>query len=147
VDQRRIWRAIARRTTAVAAALVVMVIVGVGARAALDGWTPWDDGAFVTLRAEDVFSHNPPLTGASSMASNLAGGAKSQTYHPGPLQFDLLAVPVALLGVGAGGALGTAVLNAAAVAGAGWLIRRRAGDLAGATTILAFASLAWACLL
>ena len=121
--------------------LVVAMVVGVGVRAAADGWLPLGDDGFFALRAHDVFSKHPPLVGTASSVSTFSG---APTSHPGPLQFVLLAVPVALLGVGAGTVVGTALINAAAVGGAAWLLRRRTGVVAGAAAAVCFAGLAWA---
>jgi len=109
-------------------------------RAIRRGWYPTGDVGIVAVRAQDVFSRNPPLLGTWSSASLWA---KVWINHPGALQFDVLAVPVRLLGVGPGVAIGTAATNAAAVLTAGWLARRRAGTLAGTITLVLAASLAW----
>lgn len=131
----------AQRWFLVILALVVAIVVGVGVRAAADGWLPLGDDGFFALRAHDVFSKHPPLVGTASSASTFSG---APTSHPGPLQFALLAVPVALLGVDAGTVVGTALINAAAIACAAWLLRRRMGVVAGAAAAVCFAGLAWA---
>jgi len=121
--------------------IVVAIVVGVGVRAAADGWLPLGDNGFFALRAHDVLSRHPPLLGTASSASTFSS---APTNHPGPLQFVLLAVPVALLGVGAGTVLGTALMNAASIGGAVWLVRRRCGPTAGALLAVGFAGLGWA---
>ncbi|HEY8546144.1 MAG TPA: hypothetical protein VIL36_13890 [Acidimicrobiales bacterium] len=125
----------------VTTAIVLALVVGVGVRAAIDGWLPLGDNGFFALRAHDVFSRHPPLLGTASSASTFSS---APTNHPGPLQFVLLAVPVALLGVGAGSVLGTALVNASAIGGAVWLVRRRLGPAAGALLAVGLAGLAWA---
>jgi hypothetical protein len=120
---------------------VVLAILVVGARAALDEWLPTGDDGFFALRAHDVFSRHPPLLGTASSASTYAA---TGVNHPGPLQFDLLAVPVALFGIGAGTALGVALTNALAVVGVGWLVQRTAGSRAGLVAVVFMGGLAWA---
>lgn len=130
-----------RRWFLLVLALVVAMVVGIGVRAAVDGWLPVGDNGYFALRAHDVFSSHPPLVGTASSASTFSA---APTSHPGPLQFFLLSVPVALLGVGAGSVVGTALLNAVSIGGAAWLVQRRVGATAGAIAALCFAGLAWA---
>jgi hypothetical protein len=121
----------------------VAIVVGVapillaGVRAAWRGWTPTGDNAYSAVRGWDVFSSQPPLLGTWSSASLYTG---HQINHPGALQFDLLAVPVHLLGHGPGTAVGMAMGNAAAVGLVGWLVLRSLGGAAAATA-MAFAGL------
>ena len=131
----------AQRWFLVILALVVAIVVGVGVRAAVDGWLPLGDDGFFALRAHDVLSRHPPLVGTASSASTFSG---APTSHPGSLQFFLLAIPVALFGVGAGTVVGTALVNGIAIAAAAWLLRRRTGVVAGAAAAVGFAGLAWA---
>jgi hypothetical protein len=127
-----------RRYLFLAATLAAVVpVVVAGVRAALRGWTPTGDDSYSALRAWDVFSTNPPLLGTWSSAALFT---EHNINHPGPLQFDLLAVPVRLLGHGAGTAVGIALVNAVAVGLIGWLVHRRAG-VAGATVALGFGAL------
>lgn len=123
---------------AMAAAMAPIVVAGV--RGTLRGWIPTGDDAYSAVRAWDVFSTNPPLLGTWSSASTYTG---HQINHPGPLQFDLLAVPVRLLGHDAGTALGIAAINAAAVALLGWLVLRRLGPAAAALAMGLSALLSW----
>jgi hypothetical protein len=81
-----------------------------------------------------------PLLGTWSSASLYTG---HQINHPGPLQFDLLAVPVRLLGPGPGVAVGMAMGNAAAVGLIGWLVLRRFGGAAAAVAMAFAALLTW----
>lgn len=125
----------------VAAGIAVGVVLLVGVRAAVDGWLPVGDEGFFALRAHDVFSHHPPLIGTASSASTYSD---APTSHPGPLQFFALALPVAVLGVGVGTVIGTALINGLAVGGAIALVRSRLGVVAGSAAAVAFAGLAWA---
>jgi hypothetical protein len=101
-----------------------------------DGWRPVGDDAYFAVRSWDVFSAHLPLLGTASSASE----ASRPINHPGPLQFDLLAAPVRLLGHAAGSAYGSAVVNALSLGLAGWLARRRFGTT-GAALVLAAAGL------
>ena len=122
-------------------ALAVGLVLVIGVRAAADGWLPLGDDGYFALRSHDVFSRHPPLVGTASSASTYSG---APTSHPGPLQFFLLAIPVALLGVSAGTVVGTALVNAVAIGCAGWMVGRRLGPAAGALIAVAFSGLAWA---
>jgi hypothetical protein len=130
----------ARRFALVATAVAVTPVVVAGVRGALTGWIPTGDDAYSAVRAWDVFSANPPLLGTWSSASTYTG---HEINHAGPLQFDLLAVPVRLLGHDAGTALGLTAINAAAVALVGWLVRRRLGPAAAALAVAFSALLSW----
>lgn len=121
--------------------LCVGLVLFVGIRAAIDGWLPLGDDGYFALRAHDVFSTHPPLVGTASSAATYSG---APTNHPGPLQFFLLAVPVHLFGVGPGSVVGQALINASAIGGAAWLLRRRFGPVAGAVGAVCLLALAWA---
>jgi hypothetical protein len=124
----------------VALGVAVAAVVGVGVKGAVTGWQPIGDEGYFALRSHDVFTMHPPLLGTASSASMYTGKALT---HPGPLQFDLLAVPVRIFGVAAGTAIGTAALNAASIAAVGLLLRRWAGAAAGLVGVTAMALLAW----
>jgi hypothetical protein len=130
----------ARRHAFVAGAVAVLPIVVAATRAVLSGWQPVGDPSYSALRAWDVFSSHPPLIGTWSSGSNYSG---RMFNHPGPLQFDVLAVPVRLLGHGPGAALGMAAINAGAVVLIGWLVRRQLGWEAVTLAMAACALLAW----
>ena len=103
---------LSRLELAVLAVAVVPVIAAVLRRRG-DRWIPIGDNALVELRARDVFSaRHFPLLGTWSSASLSAG---KDLNHPGPLLFDLLAVPVRLFGGSTGVALGVGLINAAAI--------------------------------
>ena len=65
-------------------------------RAYRRGWMPYGDDAYFSVRAWDVFSRDIPLLGTSSSGTGRV--TRQAINHPGPLQFDLLAVPARLLG-------------------------------------------------
>ncbi|MFN8022309.1 MAG: hypothetical protein U0Q03_12360 [Acidimicrobiales bacterium] len=96
-------------------------------------WIPIGDNALIEMRARDVFSiHHVPLLGTWSSASLTAG---KDLNHPGPLLFDILAIPVRLFGGATGVALGVGLVNAAAIVGTALVARRvagRTGFVAGA---------------
>ena len=121
--------------------VVASCIVAIGVRAALDGWLPTGDDGYYALRSHDVFSRNFPLLGTNSSVS---GFATDPVNHPGPLQFLLLSIPVTLLGVAEGAAIGTALINAASIVCVGWLLRRRCGPVAAAWAVVALGGLGWA---
>ena len=129
-------RSIGRAAIAVAVAPILLA----GVRAAWRGWTPTGDNAYSAVRGHDVFSSQVPLLGTWSSASLSTG---HQINHPGPLQFELLAVPVHLLGRGPGTAVGMALVNATAVALIGWLVLRRLGGAAAALAVAFAALLTW----
>lgn len=115
-------------------------ILIVGVRAAARGWTPTGDDAYSAVRAHDVFSSNVPLLATWSSASEYTG---HQINHPGALHFDLLAIPVRLLGHGPGTAIGMALVNAVAVALVGWLMARRFGPPGAVLAMAAATLLTW----
>jgi hypothetical protein len=79
-----------RRVLAFRAAVHLLVwfpFVFAVAHSVAGGWRPVSDNAAIALRSWDVISAHPPLVGA---ATRLATGV----YHPGPLEYWLLTVPV-----------------------------------------------------
>ena len=121
---------------AVAIALVPVFVAAL--RAVLRDWIPVGDNAYLTLRARDVFSSHVPLLGTGSSASETAG---TLLNHPGPLYFDVLALPVKLLGGGPGTAFGVALVNGLAIVGIAVVARRRVGPLLAAVAVAATAAL------
>ena len=95
---------------AILASLIAPVTALVGA--ILNGWAPNGDDATVALRAADVLDGRLPLTGMRSTAGD-GVDPELATHHLGPVQFYLLALPLALTG---GSAVGIA-LGGALVAG------------------------------
>ena len=122
---------------AVVAALVPIVVATV--RAVRQGWMPVGDNAYFLIRARDVLTEHHPLLGTWTSASQSTG---SNFNNPGPLLFDVLAVP-AKLGGGTGLAIGVAVLNGAWVVGIALMARRQGGATAGLVAVAATALLCW----
>ncbi|MEY2570998.1 MAG: hypothetical protein QOE63_1348 [Acidimicrobiaceae bacterium] len=115
----------ARRLVVVVTALAVVMIGWNALMAAREGWVPEGDGATITLRTHDVISAHPPLLGNPTTAGRVNAG---DVYHPGPLEFVLLALPLRVFGADAHGMLwGTAAVNAASVLVLVWFARRRGG--------------------
>lgn len=124
---------------AVAVALVPVLVAIV--RSVASDWMPVGDNALVEMRSRDVFTtDHVPLLGTWSSASLTAG---TDLNHPGPLLFDLLAIPVRLFGGPAGVAIGVGLVNAAAIVLAVVAATRAAGRAAGAITAAAATMLAW----
>lgn len=97
---------------AVVAALLAPLIAGVTAIA--HGWAPSGDDATVALRSAGILDGHLPLTGMRSTAGDGVDVSLS-THHLGPLQFYLLALPLALTGGSSAGiAIGGALIAAVA---------------------------------
>jgi hypothetical protein len=119
---------------------ILPVVVAVG-RAINNRWTPLSDDALFPIRARDVFSyHHLPLIGLDSSVSLTTS---TTLHHPGPLQFDLLAVPVKLFGGASGTALGTGLINVAAIIAIAIFTARRGGPLLGTLAMAVTAALCW----
>ena len=115
-----------RRLNRLALASVVAAIspiVVAAVRAIRWGWIPIGDNAYFTIRARDVFSSHPPLLGTWTSASISVG---KDINNPGPLLFDLLALPVRV-NEQWGVAFGSALLNVLAVIGIALVARRIGG--------------------
>jgi len=121
--------------------VVAMVPILVAAISAVTrDWAPLGDDAIVAIRAHDVFTHNVPLLGMWSSASLNAG---VNLNHPGPLLYDLLAMPVRVFGYAPGTAFGMAILNGLAIVGIAVFAFRRGGALLGAAATTMAAVLCW----
>ena len=103
----------------IASAPVVRALV----RALGDGWQPVADRAIIATRAYDVLSTHMPLVGQYSFASEVTG---HPTYSLGPMLYWLLA-PAAHIGSPGSLIVTMAALNAASIAAAVALARRRGG--------------------
>jgi len=121
--------------------LVAVVPLAIAAARALhDGWYPIGDNAFFTLRARDVLTSHHPLLGTWTSASLTVG---STILNPGPLLFDVLAVPAKIDPAG-GTVLAVVGLHMACVVlGVNWA-RRVAGATGAWAISAAFLGLAWA---
>lgn len=97
---------------AVVAVLLAPVIAVV--RALSQDWAPNGDDATVALRSAAVLDGHFPLTGMRSTAGN-GVDVDLSTHHLGPLQFYLLALPLAVTGGSAAGiAIGGGLIAAVA---------------------------------
>ncbi len=123
------------------ATLAVMPVVVAVVRALADGWIPTGDNALIATRVHAVFSADTPLLGVVSSASGAAG---TLLNHPGPLLFQWLAIPTAVLGRDAGIVVGVGLLNALALVTVTWVGWRRGGVGGAGLATLFGASLAWA---
>lgn len=118
----------------------VLPLVLAAVRALANDWIPVGENAVISLRARDVLTAHHPWLGTASSTSLTSGTTVS---HPGPLVFDLFALPVRLLGDGAGLIAGALLLSAAAVLVAGAAARRVGGERLVVLTTLAFIALQW----
>lgn len=99
------------------------------------------DNALIFIRTVDVFTEHHPLLGTWSSASITAG---TDLHNPGPLLFDLLAIPARVGDGSAGFAVGVAVMNALAVVGIAVFARRQGGPVVAAAAVTVTAALTWA---
>ena len=120
------------------AAAVLPIVVAV-VRAIAGDWVPVGDNAYFLIRARDVLTGNHPWLGTWTSASLTLGYAVN---NPGPLLFDLFAVP-AKLGGDEGLVVAVGTVNVAAVLGIAAVARRRAGAPGVVAAMLAVAALAW----
>jgi hypothetical protein len=125
----------------VAALALALLPIFVSAVRAVDrSWVPVGDNALQAIRAYDVLAGDAPLIGTLSSASATAG---QDVNHPGPLMDDLLAVPVHVVGSGAGLAVGIALVNALALAGIAVFAFRRGGPVIGTAATAGATMLSW----
>jgi hypothetical protein len=120
----------------VVVALVPIVVAVV--RAARSGWLPIGDNGYFAVRAQDVFTTNHPLLGTWTSASL---NTDTNFNNPGPLLFDLYALPAKLTNGRIGVAIGAAALNAMAVVGIAIVARRRGGPVLGVAAMAMAAAL------
>jgi hypothetical protein len=122
---------------------VALVPVAVATtRAIRNGWIPTEDNALWAIRSRDLFSltHLPLIGSWSSVSLSV----KTLVNHPGPLYFDVLAVPARLFEPGAGVAFGVGLVNALCIVGIAVFANRRGGALLGTIAMAATATLCWA---
>jgi hypothetical protein len=116
-------------------------IVVATARALARGWQPLGDNGLMLVRARDVGTEHHPLLGLWSSASLVFD---RDLNHPGPLYFDLLALPVRALGPWVGVAVGALLVNVAAATLAVAAARRVGGVRAMLAVAAAVVGLQWA---
>ena len=131
-------------TTRLFLASVVVALVPVvvaTTRAIRNGWIPTEDNALWAIRSRDLFSltHLPLIGSWSSVSLSV----KTLVNHPGPLYFDVLAVPARLFEPGAGVAFGVALVNSLCIVGIAVFAHRRGGALLGTIAMAATATLCW----
>jgi hypothetical protein len=83
---------------------------------------------------------HPPLIGPFSSASLWA---HRNVSLPGAMEDYVLALPVRLFGMATGTSIGMAVVNALAVVGVGWLVRRRGGPALASVAMVFAVVLSW----
>ena len=132
---------LAARLFPVSVVVALVPIAVATARAIRRGWLPVGDNAYFAIRARDVLTADPPLLGTGSSASLSAG---TDINNPGPLLFDLLALPVRVADGGAGLAVGVALVNGLSVLGVAILAHRRGGPLLATAAMATAAALCWA---
>jgi hypothetical protein len=123
--------------------VVALVPVAVATtRAIHNGWIPTEDNALWAIRSRDLFSltHLPLIGSWSSVSLSV----KTLVNHPGPLYFDVLAVPARLFEPGAGVAFGVALVNTLCIVGIAVFAHRRGGALLGTIAMATTAALCWA---
>jgi hypothetical protein len=119
--------------------LAAVPVVVTTVRALARGWMPMGDNAYFSIRARDVLTEHHPLLGAWSSGSLTVG---VDVNNLGPLQLDLLALPIRV-DWASGTAVGVATINVAAVAVAAFAARRVAGTAGALVVALAAAGLVW----
>jgi hypothetical protein len=128
-----LWRV---AVVAVIAPIVLATLAGL-----VDGWQPLSDNGILIARSRDVATGHHPLLGSSTSASLVLG---THLNNLGPLYFDLVALPVKVLGPWVGAPVGVMLVNVASVALALVFARRLGGLDAVMGVALALAGLQWA---
>jgi len=125
-EMRRLAGQIRRFGWQLLAGATSLVIAFSAARGLAGGYEPVNDNSLIELRAGDVFTRHHPLLGTLSSASISTG---IDVNHLGPLLFDVVAIPLRLLGRSAGIAVAIALLNIGVV----WLVGFVTSRVGGAT--------------
>lgn len=117
-------------TTALAVVAVLVAPTVALVRALAHDWAPFGDDATIALRVVDVLEGRFPLTGMRSTAG-VGVDSSVAAHHLGPMQFYLLAGPLALFGRSAAGLVvgGVAIAALSSVLTVVWA-RRVGGHLA-----------------
>lgn len=119
------------------AAIASVPIAAAAIRGVRRGHLAIGDNALIEIRARDVLTAHHPWLGTWSSASISSG---IDVNHPGPLLFDLLALPVRLLGAGPGMAFGVAAFQIAVV----WAIAFSSDRLGGRSVMtIVMAATTW----
>ena len=124
----------------IAACIAVLPIVVAVVRALAHDFVPIGDNGLILLRSRDVLTANHPWLGTWS-SSSLSLGVNLN--NPGPLLFDLMALPTKVLGAGPGLAIGVGLLNATCLLGAATVGYRVAGRRGYLLALLVGAVIAW----
>jgi CDP-diglyceride synthetase len=133
-DRVRTW---SWRVLALATSLVIALSAVRGIRRSYE---VIGDNALIELRGRDVLTSHHPWLGTWSSASISSG---IDINHPGPLLFEMVALPVRLFGGPAGIALAIAALQICVVWLVGWVAARTAGATAAVVAQLITALLVW----
>ena len=123
----------------VCALVAILPIVVAVARAVAGDWVPVGDNAYFLIRARDVLTEHNPWLGSWTSASLTLG---DDINNPGPLLFDLFALPAKLSGQ-AGLAVAVGLVNIAAVLGIIAVARRQTGAQGVVAATVAVTALAW----
>ena len=124
---------------ALLAAIVGLPFVVATVRALSDGWLAVGDNGNFLIRSRDVLTAHHPLLGTWSSASIPLG---ENVNHPGPLLFDLFAIPAKLGGSG-GLVVGVLLLHLACIGLVALFGLRIGGLRVAAAALAATAALAW----
>jgi len=119
-------------------AWIVPVVVAV-VRQISSGWYPVGDKAAIAVGGGDVFTEHHRLLGTGSSLSFRSVPAN----HPGPLLFDVIALPIRLFGPGPGVSLGIGALNLGAGVVAIVAAARQAGKAAALAIMVGLCLLVW----
>lgn len=120
-------------------ALVILPIVSAVVHAVDIDWYPIGDDAYFSLRSRDVLTTHHPWLGTWTSAAQTKG---INFNNPGPLFFDILAIP-SKISPQLGPVFGTAALAAASAAGSVVVARRVAGWPGALTAALGALLLMW----
>ena len=122
-------------------ALATSLVIAFSAiRGVRRGYEIIGDNALIELRGRDVLTSHHPFLGTWSSASVSAG---IDVNHPGPLLFELVALPVRMFGGAAGIAMAVAVLHICVVWLVGWVTARTGGATAAVVAQVFTALLVW----
>jgi hypothetical protein len=116
-------------------ALMLLPVLVLGGRALFQHWLPVGDVATIGLRTSEVFTSHSPLVGPYSHFG---------WSHPGPMLFEVLAVPSRLLGQGNNGLLlGALIVNGVALVVIVTRLFRFGGVLLASLGVVCFGLVVW----